>query len=406
MTVTYLRMGAESACEIAGNELVQFGPAVCCGPTERLSPAAAKPRLSRPNTPLSSISKTINGSFLKGRIFSGTCASHADHEAGNTWPRRKLPRSPCRENQNPHRRLGRKRGRPVTGDRTSTEGIPEPWPYSLYLSGRQGGTGRGTRTFDLAASDPRGRAEVVIAQGGMDKDEAIPHAETGACNVSFEVVEVSDARLTANLGSTVSVVAANDVQLDKPDKEKKDSQDVSTSSRLARQEDPGQIQLVTLVGEDGHSEGGEMRHGLPMDDRSILEKQEGEALEGLTIDECSKDEDGEVSACPSDSVVMLEPSCESLASDDSVEHASPRRGFSSLDSERYGGTLTRNAYDIVRSRIEPGLVNSAGESGACFKDTEQAHDGVAPPVGISTVLSPVHLPSPRLNVRLLTGNVR
>ena len=93
------------------------------------------------------------------------------------------------------------------------------------------------------------------------------------------------------------------------------------------------------------------------------------------------------------SVTTLEKaSCGSSLSDGSMEQMASKRSFSSHETERYGGNLSKDATDILRSHLElksklsDDKVGAIGDASVPDSDLMQG--------GTAALMSPVPPPTP------------
>lgn len=179
------------------------------------------------------------------------------------------------------------------------------------------------------------------------------------------------------------------------------AQDISTASNMIRPADSGGIPAALLMGKDGGQSirGGELVEGMLTSDKTSTYKEEEtvDMEKNSIVLQC-----GVESACPRTSVASLSPTCESPVSECSTDLVSKRRSFSSLDTERYGGTLSNSANEIVRSHIGapptgPSRFSSDAMTRYGRNDDSEQDQGVR---GIASVFSPIYPPSPPLKVTL------
>lgn len=387
LMVTRVVVGSEVVSNRAESDLVQFGPAfLSCGPTERVAtPAAVRPiLLSRPTSPVTPSRTTIDGSSLKDRPL--LVASRRGREDGAAdWPQRKISHSSPDDQISRQDRGRRKRGRPKTNDRVLlSAGGPEPWTSNTDAANRQFSASSRTELFNPEVSASRKGDEVVVENGRIARDQA-NQRRRGHSSSPSEGLE-ADISACGGGQQSRSPTPPPTVQLEPGDTDQQGSQDTWTNSKLTRQVD-------SREGE-GSSAGGELAEETLASDGSCT--HEGQGVVGgdnfSMLSQC-----GVESACPRISVASLSTACALSVSECSTEPVSKRRSFSSLDTERYGGTLSNNANEIVRSHIEAPLSHASRDSRDGIDSQDQdKHDQQA--ADIAGALSPVCPPSPPLKV--------
>ena len=104
------------------------------------------------------------------------------------------------------------------------------------------------------------------------------------------------------------------------------------------------------------------------------------------------------SACSMLSVTTLEKvSCSSSLSGGSKEELASKRSFSSHQTERYGGNLSKDATDILRSHLESGSKLSDDNMGSMvdtMADTPVLDSGDVMQGETAALISPVPPPTP------------
>lgn len=408
LNVTRVLVGAKDVVDTVGSELVQYA-GFSVGPAELSSPTSVgRSFLSRPPSPVSPSRMTIDGSaLLRGR---GSLLVEA-RSAGNQWSGRK----PCapgdfaspRDESNVWK--GRKRIRSPTLGRAQSSGGPEPWPYpaealtarssrpSTSASTKRKGPGGVSAAALLRVNDGENCAQPCAKPLGGKVDKARP--ETGDNVAKHDVSSDGDQtpRNTQGPAETASAPVA-----DHP-------------GFLGAQENSRPVQEETQAGcrdEEAETTEAELVVPLPSEDRpsGTCDGRIGGGAWARDKDYPSvwSDSDSDVvgngsSACfvaaagthdmENDSSVICD-STVSVANDGSAEQVAGKRSFSTLDSERYRGSLlSKDATNILRSHLEsrskpPGSCNSFVPDGRNAMATEG-----------SVMMSPAPPPSPPGQVR-------
>lgn len=430
LNVTWVVVGAEVVDAGAGNDLVHFGPEFPCGPTEYLSPRRPSHR-ARPPSPLSPTPVTIDGSTLKEQDFY--TVSRAEPE--NYQSSKQL--GCCTSSDSERRPSGgqasiygqgeRERNRILTVDTAerahsadtsvqqqcprSSESLPAMIPSKSCAgrhnvlhsshSGGEGVDGGGVAPDARASMGERVNVESTAEQDNSfrptpgqkthGKDDKKISTATRRCVDTDPREPSTDERLHCSRGYKESLEGRATVEDDER------SSEVSTTlPNVAHPVDSGQIPSVTygdgVVGRVG------VELGLALlDEQSGALEEEAWAVSG---NNSSTFQAG--SACPLESVTTLEASsasCESSLSGSSVDPVTAKRSLSSLDTEWYGGTMSKDAAEIVRSHLESQTLhskelNASLSSGHGILSTENV-----------TVTSPAPPSSSRLQVTTVPTRV-
>lgn len=401
LNITRVIVGAKDVVDTVGNELVQFGPGFSIGPAEHSSPRPHQSRPRTPATPLYPARMTIDGSSLKAWRSLLVGATTVDRDRGNEWSPRKNCRG-HRDGSSPRgdgKREGFKRIRPTTADTDQCSKGPEPWPYTAEsLTGRSGRSSRpstaglgpkqafgkrrgpGIATASaLGVNEARGDEQADGRKNGGKKDPAVA-----------EVVQLSS---DDSLGRS-RCPHLNDGSNDNGGTARNPPDTSKLSHQLCPLEARGTLKPV---GGQGEEENGERPRGqvvLLNEDELIGSGSIGGALVMGAQDNPSVWSDS--SACFAASVVTKENSgaYSPLVADSSVEEGSAKRSFSTLDTERYRGSLSKDATDILRSHLES-RTKAPSNANSCFSDSRTAL-----PTDTTVLVSPAPPPTPPGQVRL------
>lgn len=395
LNITRVIVGAKDVVDSVGNELVQFGPGFSIGPAEHSSPRPHQSRPRTPATPLSPARMTIDGSSLKAWSSLLVGATTVDRDCENEWSPRKN-RCGHRDGSSPRhddKREGFKRIRPTTADTDQCSRGPEPWPYTAEsLTGRSGRSSRPStaglgpkpafrkrRGPGIAAASALGVHEVggnEQADGRKNGVKKDPAAVSGVVGLSTDDSLGRGRCPRPGDGSSDHGDAVRN-----PPKASKPSQPLlPLKARGTSKPDGGQ----------GEEDKGEKPRGQVV----LLNKDEvtgsgsiGGELAMDAQDNPSVWSDG--SACFAASVIMNENSgaYSPLVADSSAEQVSAKRSFSTLDTERYRGSLSKDATDILRSHLES-RSKAPSNANSCFSDSRTA------PTDATALVSPAPPPTP------------
>lgn len=394
-------LGSKDVTDTAGNDLVQFGPAFTCGPTERTTTpvSTGSITLSRPTTPISPTRTTLDGTLLSGKSL--LLPPRGDRDGGSEWPQRKLP---CSPDHATHNRGSQKQARPKTADRVITAGGgPEPWISETYTVDRHCGASSRANTPNHEVSASRqGDGVVVVAKGQIagsqqaDQRPEAPDPIKSKSRATDRASGVGKKRQEQEHFPSPPATGDGTRHAGTPRKgtaEGKETRGVPAASKLTRQVDSGQIPMVLLVGEDGGSIGDLLEKTVQASHGS---RKSGERAD---VDNSMSSLCGISSACPLDSVAsMSAATCGPSVSDaSSTEAVSKRRSYSSLDTDRYCGALSSNANEIVRSHIEDRQDGRPGD-GDHVADEMEKEERYIEPASWASAVSSVRPPSPPLKV--------
>lgn len=404
LKVTRVLLGGEAVISSAGNDLVQFGPSFYCGPDERLmTPPSSRLNnigQSRPPPSLSPKCTTIDGSAL-GATNLLVASRLPEREA--EWPHRKM--IPTRI---PDSSGGQRYHEVIKRDRATTG--PGPWSSSANGTGNDtvGRISNHTRgCFDLDAGACAPHNDANMTKNSTTREQ-VREEETGPNNGANALSEHNDVGEVVVDVDTVPPTTPGDSHAGVWEEgftrtgaiEDNSNIEAPAALKYTRQVDSGQIPKVLFVGDDRDGNGGGGRGQKARDVESVSLEQD---LHGLRVEtgvtaEGDNDTsgDGQVgSACPLPSVARAQEAtvtCESSVSDacSRAEHASERHSCSSLDTERYGGTLSKSANDIVRSHFE-NPKRRADVNASLFDGATQEQE--PKPATVSSPVSPLKVPS-------------
>lgn len=412
MRITRVVVGADAVSDAAGSELVQFGPGFSCGQSEDFLPPTttkllpwARGASPPPHTP--TYTTTINDCALgEGGLFAARknledkpCSNSRASSAGGVLPRERGMNG--REGQNMIIR-----DRPVTADRKPRSGESGPLPrptesaHMLSLSPSL----CATKTHD----DPKGS---VRHTKGIDGINSTGGGEK-TCVDTTEIGELIARDDDDNDDDRAFCVKDKDTAAGPPSPEENDQVKPTTTQQTGTtgDEESGhmapklsvQIDAVNMSGsyisEDGSSndrrggQGGEQQHHQLLDDDCA---RVGHALASSGGDSSVWNDDN--TYCTMLSVTTLEKaSCNSSLSDGSLEQLASKRSFSSHETERYGGNLSKDATDILRSHLESESKlsdNDNGDVNASYPDSHSRSRDVMQGE-TAALMSPVPPPTP------------
>lgn len=374
LNVTRVVVGAEVADAGAGNELIHFGPEFPCGPTECLSPRAWSHR-TRTSSPLSPTRMTIDGSTLKEKDL--LAASGTERETYQSLKQFRLRSPPFsvgspRDGQASAQGPGeRKRNRADTAERAHSADTSAVYPcpgesatmpppkhcagrHVLHSSsGREGGDGGGVAPEARVSGGGSRSAESRVEQDNRPTHGQKIHAKEDTSNAAVRRYVDADPQESSNEHSRCNTGYKESLEGRATDDQR--SSQVSTAlPKVVRPVDSGQIPNVTYREETAGRGGVE-------ESIAFLDEQSGSLKEAWAVSGNNSSTLQVESACPLASATTLEASsasCESSLSGSSVDPLMAKRSLSSLDTERYGGTLSKDATDILRSHLESQTVHS------------------------------------------------
>lgn len=369
LNFTRVLFGATDVADTVGSALVQYGPGFSIGPAESLSPRRRWSNRSdhrRPRTPSSPSSPshmTIDGSFLRDRnsLLVEPCAV----DQGKHWPQRKVYAPDWTSPRDGDGNRGHKRIRPAT-DRVQSPGEPEPWPCATEeLTGRSSRPSTANAApQSLSANRANCPADNGMAAGPHVRDEGDQEQARDRDHGAKE-----DAAAAAAMGGACGGQQAGTFPLsphlndsggartDSCGKEDKNDQ-----SRCGTSMVEGALDIsLAKVPCDRNQEVGAMDF---RDERSAR-------LPGEVIDEDDASDSvrlGEAWAIDANDNPSVWSNCSarllaSVATNDSsavynssvgegsADLASAKRSFSTLDAERYRGSLSKDANEILRSHL-------------------------------------------------------
>lgn len=358
-------VGAKDVVDTVGNELVQFGPGFYIRPSEGSSPRLDQSRPITPATPIPPSCMTIDGSSL--RAWDSLLVRANTVDRGNEWSPRKINgRCDGTSPRGAGIRGGVKRIRPTTADTEQFSRGPEPWPYSAEtLTGRSGRSSRPS-TADLGPKPAfrKRRGPGSVAASALGVHNTVEDEQADGRNIGGkkdpEMAEVVELRID-------SLGQARCPHLnDRRDNVGDTVQNPPETSKIAHQLCPLEAR-GTLKPFDGQGE--EEKWERPRDQGALQNKiglSGSDSNEALTLDardnlsvwsggsECFN-----ASGISNENSGVESPSVE----EGSVEQVSAKRSSSTLNTQRYRGSLSKDATDILRSHLEsrnkpPSNVNS------------------------------------------------
>lgn len=381
LNITRVVVGAKDLVDTVGSELVQFA-GFSIGPAELSSPTSInRTHHLRPRTPspVSPSRMTIDGSaLLRGRSSLLVEA----RSAVNQWSGRKTCASDDfsspRDESNAWK--GRKRVRSATTDRAHSSGGPGPWPYPAETL-----TGRSSRPSTSASTKNRGGSGGVAAAaalrvhngGGSEQprdrpsggreDPARPVSQDNA--TKHGTADSRDQNIQSQIPTCTGTANIADQERDFPGV---GAQGISCSVQKEGQA-------------DCRNETAERIEGQVAPLLSEHEPNGGGRVDGAWAKDFP---------CPS---VWSDGSTCFVASvstnDDSAEQVAGKRSFSTLDTERYQGSLSKDATNILRSHLESRHKPPSNNT-SCASDSRNAMatEGTA-------LMSPAPPPTPPGQVR-------
>lgn len=392
LNVTRVVVGAKDVVDTVGSELVQYA-GFSVGPAEVSSPTSInRSHCSRPASPVSRM--TIDGSALLGGRSSLLVEARS---AVNQYCAPGDFVSPRGES---NARKGRKRIRSASTDRAQSSGGPEPWPYpaetltggsasrpSTSASAKRGGPGgaevAAPRVHDSGGCEhPRAKpvggeedplqpvtqenvTEYGVVAGGRDQNIHSPidgasvadqHGFPGPQETSRSFQEEEQAEQAGQAGCRNEMAESTEGELALPSGEQPNDsvRRVDGASWVKDKDCPS-------VWSDRDGDGG------GDDDGST-----GFVASVGTLD---NDTDGSVF-------------CDLSVLDGSAGQVAGKRSFSTLDTERYRGSLSKDATNILRSHLES-RSKPPGHSASCVPDVRNAISTER-----SAMMSPVPPPTP------------
>lgn len=329
LNVTRVVVGANDVVDTIGSELVQFagfsiGPAELSSPTSIINKSHHDPRPRTPS-PVSPSRMTIDGSALL--IMKRSSLLVEARSVANQWFGLKSNApgdffaSP-RDESNAWK--GRKRIRSATTDRAQSPGEPEPWPYS----------GRSSRP-STSASTKRGPGGAVAVVLRVDVGGDIEQP----CGLSMDGKEDSARPVHRDNATKHGHAGTHD-------------QSIQSPTATANEADPRGL----LGAEENSCSTQEERQAGCRNEMIEREKEREPAL--LSEDERNgrgRIDRASAKDCPS---VVSEgdgsSSCfvASVSTSGNDTSGAGKRSFSTLDTERYRGNLSKDATKILRSHLE------------------------------------------------------
>ena len=412
--ITRVVVGADAVADPAGSELVQFGPGFPCSQPEHVQPTARLLPWACGSTPLTPVCATIHDCAVdKGGVFADR------KELEEPWSSRAGSAGEARpQDRGRNGPDGRKiiiGDRPVTTHRTadrsrqSSRAGPEagPLPRPTEITERL--------PSDLCAArrtrDPDGSGRVEGIDGSIRRTESVHGEAGGPCVDGTETANLIVAREHDGDDDDRVIFVKEDAGaagVSIPPEEghaKPTAQaDVAGEGRGQSAGEPPrlsiQVDSVKMTGSniseddtsiDGADGQGEGRHHL-LDERCA---RVGQALASSEGDSSVWNDE---SACSMLSVTTLEKvSCSSSLSGGSKEELASKRSFSSHQTERYGGNLSKDATDILRSHLESGSKLSDDNMGSMvdtMADTPVLDSGDVMQGETAALISPVPPPTP------------
>lgn len=380
LSITRLVVGAEVVADTVGSELVQFGPGFPCGAIDGEVSPRRRSHPTRATSPLSPTSVTIDGSTLRGRNLLVALRMTRD----NHWPQRRgvspYFRSPPRT-----------RDRTGTGQRVSSAG-PTPWPAPIESS-NEPISGLASEDSDLA--DSSSKEEVVDAAGPLEtanggtgrgeaREDAGGHMGDRTLDITEDDGKILETALDNPRGSASDAGGEADAL--------EDSLHHVEDDNLDRRMKSGYMLGDSRVGEDTRHKRIESREtGAALVDKHIEKLGGAWTTVGNGGTVCQEE-----NICSVASIATLEvPTSRSPASECSIRPLATKRSLSTLDTEGYGGNLSRDATDIVRSHLESRTENRDGVS-APFSGRLSPRVFSTDTMVLASTGSP---PSPRMLVR-------
>ncbi len=384
LNITRVLVGAKKVVDTVGSDLVQFA-GFSIGPAEYYSPrrGLGSPHHPRPSSPISPSRMTIDGSSLlrRGRGLL------VEPRAVNQWSRRKKI---CAQDDLAMSRDARKRIRPTTADRAQSGGGPEPWPYAAEVltgrsSSRPGTAAQGPMLAPRTRGESPGGAEAIATRLGDDGDKEQAGSGATGCGEEGPAAVAEAARVQADGSPPVDggdhAAMAHGTAENHGDDPQKSSGDLSCTH---------QLDSVPL------SSGGkgtvDTRNERIEDDLALLHEDELNGS-GRLGGAWAKDTPSFWSEDSARLVASVTTNDNPSVGQDSFDRASGKRSFSSLGTERYRESLSKDATNILRSHL-----GSRNDANSCFSVShyEAATDA-------TVLVSPVPPPAPSGQVRQHTA---
>ncbi|CAM9229280.1 unnamed protein product [Hapterophycus canaliculatus] len=376
LNCTRVVFGATEVADTVGSALVQYGPGFSIGPAVHVSPerrGSNRFPLRRPPTPVSPTSPsrmTIDGSILRDQNSLLVEPSAVEH--GNQWSPRKTCAADWTSPRDGDVFGGHKQIRPAT-NRAQSPGEPEPWPCSAEEL-----TGRSSRPSTAAA-----RPQLSSASGG--KCCIGNRVDTG---LSDQGEEEEGQAYDRAFGARKDAVAAATVVDSGVTRQQSGTLPLPTQSPQQNGRDTTTDPCAKKHVKNGHNLTGrfnpEERETNLRDDRMSRLPDEGvdedEASGSLRLGEAwaidAKDNPSVWSNCSARllaSVATNDSSavCNSSVGEGSVELSSGKRSFSTLDTERYRGSLSKDANEILRSHTQS-RKEPLSQANSSFSDSHHA----------------------------------
>lgn len=397
LEVTHVLLGKEAVCADADNDLIQFGPAFNSVPTERLgsprSRATPSRRLgSRVTTPKRTL---IDGSQLRRR--SPTLAPRTadiDRRSQHRMSRRldllrrrfRVHRKKRGRHVFPKEEVGVSEGQnvPPSPYNCCSEKIAGPLIVDAREDGLQGCQTRGTPVCKGIWS-PEMRDEESFEMEGMDW-QTTGERRSIAVIVEQDPESIADASFSG--GDSDRALLGDSIG----------SQNTCSSSTFSSRVKSGQVPRVPLIAEDGIADGSkELRPDSAIVNLDWACFGEGDEKDHRDPTSCARE------MCGPGPMVLLETTGASSESDFSLEQVSARPSLSTLDTEKYGGTLSNSARAIIKSHTNLRL-KGACPSGSLLDSGVQNNIGKRNS-GIMGTMPQITPPAPPPKVRDVTNDV-
>lgn len=410
--ITRVLVGADVVADPAGSDLVQFGPGFPCGQPEFFPPPTKFSPWGRGSTPVHQVRTTIDDRTVDGgRLFADDSKYLEDPWSSRaSSPGGVRPRDRGRNRQD-----GRKivvGGRPATGDRTA-DGSSRSNGAVVGAGAGAGPLSRPTeKTGGLSSSlcatrrshdpDRSDRTEGIDGGAGGEGAYVVDDAEKGC------LIMARDDGNDDGDNRAVYVKEGTAAELSIPPPEEDHAQPTAQAGAADENgrecaDEPPRLSIPvnsfkmagSFSAEDGTStDGADGRvEGQP---HHLLDggrcARVGQALASSGGDTSVWNDE---SACSMLSVTTLEKaSCGSSLSDGSMEQMASKRSFSSHETERYGGNLSKDATDILRSHLDSRSKLSDDNVGAIGDASMPDSDGDLMQGGTAALMSPAPPPTP------------
>lgn len=398
LEVTHVLLGKEAVCaDDADNDLVQFGPAFNSATTERLgsprSRATPSRRLgSRVTTPKRTL---IDGSQLNKRSLTlAPRTADTDRRSQHRMSRRlDLLRRRFRvhlkkrgRHDFPKEELGASEGRnvPPSPYNCCCEKNAGPLTVDGRDDGRQGCQTRGPQVCKGICS-PENRDQASFEMERMDW-QTTGERRSIAVIVEQDLEPVADASFS---GGDADCALLG---------ESSGSQDTCSSSTFSSRVKSGQVPRIPLIAEGGIADGSKE----PRPDSAIVNLDWpcfGEGDEEDHRDSTSRARE----TCGPGPMVILETTGASSESDFSLGQVSARPSLSTLDTEKYGGTLSNSARAIIKSHINLRLKGACSSGSLLDSGVQNSIDERNG--GIMGAMPQITPPAPPPKVRDVTDDV-